>query len=127
MIIKVNTDGYVSGYVASGYNYPYPELAVSSLDAYAQVVYIDTVSDSAGDSAAYIDFEIKINGIAATITSLTDGGDSRIVLNISETITAGQTITLTYVPNSARWILAPSGSPAYVLFAMTNAVVTNNT
>jgi len=127
MIINVKKEGYTSKPDLFDYAYPYPELVVTSKDAYANTVQLVLPVDTAGDSAAYIDFTIKIDGTPATITSLVDGGDSTINLNISETITNPNIITLTYVPNSSRWITGPSGTPAYVLHAMTDAEVDNQT
>ena len=102
-------------------------MSVIGINAFSDHVRISTASDSAGDSAAYIDFTIKADGTPLTVTSLEDDDDSTIWLYVSETITTGQVITLTYVPNSERWITAPHLAPAYVLFAMTDAAVTNTT
>ena len=111
----------------SGIQYPYPELVINNITASGGTnVYITTAYDSAGDSAALADFVIKINGVSATLLTWADGGDSTITIGISETITTGQTVTMTYVPNSARWVEAPFAVPAYVLFAMDDEPVTNN-
>lgn len=107
--------------------YPYPALVVSALNAFANQVQIDTAQDSAGDSAAIVDFEILINGTPASLTTLTDNLDSRIIINFTETIITTDTITINYAPNPARWIFAPTGTPAFVLFAMNNLAVVNNT
>ena len=120
----VNSGKYV---IKPEEGYPYPELIVGSLNAYANTVNIATQYDTFGDNAAIIDFVIKINGNPATLISWSDGGDSSITIGFTETITSGNVVTITYVPNAARWIEAPWSSPAYVLYAMDEEPVTNNT
>jgi len=105
--------------------YPASELTVLSLTALANYVNIATQYDTFGDSAAIIDFEVKINGTPATLTTLQDGFDSNIRINFTETVVPGNTVTISYVPNPARWIISPS--PFRVLYAMNNLSVTNLT
>ena len=105
--------------------YPYPELELVGDEVRAAggiYVYIYTQYDTAGDSAAIVDFSIKIDGTPATLSAWSDGMDSTIRITILETITAGQTVTITYVPNVARWIIGNS----HVLYAMTDKVVLND-
>ena len=112
----------------NGWHYSFPPLLIQNMTAEKNSVRLNFNDITGGDSSTYVDFSVKINGVAGTITSLSHTNDAppAIVLTITETILPDQSINLTYTPHRDRHIEAPYWAPISMVYAFKDSEVVNN-
>jgi len=117
--------GLVNNSLHKWLSYPYDtEIDVYNLRTTgSNTVSYDENYDTSGNSARYVDFIVRVNGVINPVTALNDGGDSVVHLTVQNAILNGDVITLSYVPDPPNWI---TSTPDSVLKAFSNEPVVNN-